>query len=72
MAPNGRKKSSYNQFNVTLGRLMAPKHVSWLAAISGIFWQPEVTGHYEKIPPPDLRKNLLATAGKWKVNEQSK
>ena len=33
--------------------------------------RPEVTGHYRKIPP-DLRKNLLATAGNLKVNEQTK
>ena len=35
-------------------------------------WQPEVTGHYKKIPPLHLRKNLLATAGNLKVNEQTK
>ena len=35
-------------------------------------WQPEVTGHYKKIPPLHLRKNLLATAGNLKVNEQPK
>ena len=29
---------------------------------------PEVTGHYKKVP---LRKNLLATAGNLKVNEQT-
>ena len=34
--------------------------------------QPEVIGHYKKIPPLYIRKNLLATAGKLKVNEQSK
>ena len=34
--------------------------------------QPEVTGRYKKIPPLYLRKNLLATAGSLKVNEQTK
>ena len=34
--------------------------------------RPEVTGHYKKIPPLYLRKNLLATAGNLKVNEQTK
>ena len=34
--------------------------------------QPEVTKHYKKIPPLHLRKNLLATAGNLKVNEQTK
>ena len=34
--------------------------------------RPEVTGHYKKIPPQYLRKNLLATAGNLKVNEQTK
>ena len=33
---------------------------------------PEVTGHYEKIPLLYLGKNLLATAGNLKVNEQTK
>ena len=37
------------------------------------FWQrPEVTGHYKKIPPLYLGKNLLVTAGNLKVNEQTK
>ena len=31
-----------------------------------------MTGHYKKIPPLYLRKNLLATAGNLKVNEQTK
>ena len=34
--------------------------------------RPEVTGHYKKIPPLYLRKNLLAAAGNVKVNEQIK
>ena len=34
--------------------------------------QLEVTAHYKKIPPLYLRKNLLATAGNLKVNEQTK
>ena len=34
--------------------------------------RPEVTGHYKKIPPLYLRKNLLATAGNLTVNEQTK
>ena len=34
--------------------------------------QLEVTAHYKKIPPLYLRKNLLATAGNLKVNEQFK
>ena len=34
--------------------------------------QPEVTGHYKKIPPLYLGKNLLATAGNLKVDEQTK
>ena len=34
--------------------------------------RPEVTGRYKKIPPLYLRKNLLATAGNLKVNEQTK
>ena len=34
--------------------------------------RPEVTGHYKKIPPLYLRKNLLATARNLKVNEQTK
>ena len=38
----------------------------------GIFARPEVTGHYKKIPSLYLRKNLLATAGNLKVNEQTK
>ena len=45
-------------------------------ALPGIFWnfwrRPEVTAHYKKIPPLYLRKNLLATAGNLKVNEQTK
>ena len=45
-------------------------------AISGMcwnfFWRPEVRGHYKTIAPLSLRKNLLATAGNLKVNEQSK
>ena len=36
------------------------------------WWRPEVTGHYKKIPPLNLRKNLLDTAGNLKANEQSK
>ena len=37
------------------------------------FWRrPEVTGHYKKIPPLYLWKNLLATAGNLKVNEHTK
>ena len=31
-----------------------------------------MTGHYKKIAPLHLRKNLLATAGNLKVNEQTK
>ena len=38
----------------------------------GIFARPEVTGHYKKNPSLYLRKNLLATAGNLKVNEQTK
>ena len=35
--------------------------------------RPEVPGTYKKkIPPLDLRKNLRATAGNLKINEQSK
>ena len=34
--------------------------------------RPKVTGHYTKNPPLYLRKNLLATAGNLKVNEQTK
>ena len=35
------------------------------------FWRrPEVIGHYKKIPPLYLRKNLQAIAGNLKVNEQ--
>ena len=35
--------------------------------------RPEVTGHYKKIPLLYyLRKNLLATAGNLKVNDQTK
>ena len=34
--------------------------------------RPEVTGHYKKIPPLYLRKNLLTAAGNLKVNEQTK
>ena len=34
--------------------------------------RPEVTGHYKKVPTLYLRKNLLATAGNLKVNEQTK
>ena len=34
--------------------------------------RPEVTGHYKKIPPLYLRKNLLATARNLKANEQTK
>ena len=33
---------------------------------------PEVTGHFKKIPLLYLRKNVLATAGNLKVNEQTK
>ena len=33
---------------------------------------PEVTGHYKKIPPLYLRKNLLTAARNLKVNEQTK
>ena len=29
-----------------------------------------MTGHYKKIPPLYLRKNLLATVGNLKVNEK--
>ena len=36
------------------------------------FRRPEVTGHYKKIPPLYLKKHLLATAGNFKVNEQTK
>ena len=37
------------------------------------FWgRLEVTGHYKKIPPLYLKKNLLATAGNLKVHEQTK
>ena len=36
------------------------------------FWRkPEVIGHYKKITPFYLRKNLLATAGNLKVNGQT-
>ena len=34
--------------------------------------RPEVTGHYKKIPPLYLRKNLLTAAGNLKVNEKTK
>ena len=34
--------------------------------------RPEVKGHYKKVPTLYLRKNLLATAGNLKVNEQTK
>ena len=34
--------------------------------------RPEVTGHCKKISPLYLRKNVLATAGNLKVNEQTK
>ena len=34
--------------------------------------RPEVTGHYKKIPPLYLWKNVLATTGNLKVNEQTK
>lgn len=36
------------------------------------FWRkPEVIGHYKKIAPLYLRKNLLVTAGNLKVNGQT-
>ena len=34
--------------------------------------RPEVTGHFKKIPLLYLRKNVLATAGNLRVNEQTK
>ena len=46
-------------------------------AIPRIFWnfwqRPKVTGHYKKIQPLYLRKNVLATTGNLKVKyEQTK